>query len=502
MAMGTRRRRQRQERLWISHSELARGPGHPFYKGVNELLVQESFDEFAERGCAKFYAQNNGRPSLAPGIYFRLLLVGYFEGIDSERGIAWRAADSLGLRQFLGIGIDEHTPDHSTISRTRRLIDVETHRKVFFWILELLRDKGGVKGKTVGVDATTLEANAAMRSIVRRDNGESYEEFLKGLARESGIETPTREDLVRLDRKRKNKASNKDWVNPHDADARITKMKDDRTHLAHKAEHVVDLKTGAVLAVTLQGADLGDTTTVRETLVQAGENVAELIGTEAPGQKPQVHLRGIEEVVADKGYHSGSMLVEMKSAAVRTYIPEKKQSGQRHWEGKDDQRQAVYENRQRLNRAYGKSLLRKRGELIERSFAHCYDTGGMRRTHLRGRENILKRLLIHVGAFNLSLIFRTLWGSGTPRELRNRQSALIFVLSLLLRRSSEPVRRTNFPPSSLRLRGPRHHRYRRYRVSHSRNMVPPRAASLQALFLPAPCPRNRERRSRRSTSMP
>src|SRR5229473_653045 len=310
MAMGTRRRRQRQERLWISHNELAKGPGHPFYQRVNELLEEGKFDAFAERECAKFYAANNGRPSLVPGIYFRLLLIGYFEGVDSERGIAWRAADSFGLRRFLGIGLDEQTPDHSTISRTRRLIDVETHRKVFFWILELLRDQGVVKGKTMGIDATTLEANAAMRSIVRRDNGESYEDFLKGLAKQSGIATPTREDLARLDRTRQKKASNKEWVNPHDADARITKMKDGRTHLAHKAEHAVD----------------------------------------------------------------------MKGAEVRTYIPEKKPKGHRHWEGKRAQQQAVYANRRRVNGAYGKRLLRKRGELIERSFAHCYDTGGMRRT--------------------------------------------------------------------------------------------------------------------------
>src|SRR5713226_3850557 len=401
MAMGTRRRRQRQERLWISHNELAKGPGHPFYQRVNELLEEGKFDAFAERECAKFYAANNGRPSLVPGIYFRLLLVGYFEGIDSERGIAWRAADSIGLRKFLGIGLDEQTPDHSTISRTRRLIDVETHRKVFFWVLERLRDKGGVKGKTVGIDATTLEANAAMRSIVRRDNGESYEEFLKGLAKESGIATPTREDLARLDRTRQKKASNKDWVNPHERDARITRMKDDRTHLAHKAEHAVDLESGAVLAVTLQEANQGDTATVVESLAQAGENAAELLESETTNRKTQMHVRGIEEVVADKGYHSGAVLVKMQGAAVRTYIPEKQQKGQRHWDGKHEQQQAVYANRRRVNGAYGKRLLRKRGELIERSFAHCYDTGRMRRTHLRGHKNILKRLLIHVGAFNL-----------------------------------------------------------------------------------------------------
>src|SRR5467141_3305749 len=233
MAMSKRSGGEKQEDIWIAHTELAVAPGHPFYKRLNELLEGARFDEFVEGLCARFYHARLGRPSLRPGIYFRLLLVGYFEGIDSERGIAWRVADSMGLRKFLGVGLDEQTPDHSTISRTRRLIDVETHRKVFFWILELLRDQGVVKGKTMGIDATTLEANAAMRSIVRRDNGESYEDFLKGLAKESGIATPTREDLARLDRTRQKKASNKEWVNPHDADARSTKMKDGRTHLAH-----------------------------------------------------------------------------------------------------------------------------------------------------------------------------------------------------------------------------------------------------------------------------
>jgi transposase len=468
MGMGTRRRRQRQERLWISQNELAKGPAHPFYKRVNELLEAERFDEFAEKECARFYAENNGRPSLAPGIYFRLLLVGYFEGIDSERGIAWRAADSIGLRKFLGVGLDEQTPDHSTISRTRRLIDVETHQQVFLWILERLRDRGLLKGKTVGIDATTLEANAAMRSIVRRDTGESYEEFLKGLARASGITTPTREDLGRLDRTRKNKASNKDWVNPHDGDARIAKMKDDRTHLAHKAEHAVDLESGAVLSVTLQEADQGDTTTVIETLAQAGENAAEMIATEEPSEKPKMHLPGIEEMVTDKGYQSGALLVNLKKAEVRTYIPEKKQKGQRHWDGKREQQQAVYAHRRRVNGAYGQRLLRKRGELIERSFAHCYKTGGMRRTYLRGHKNILKRLLIHVGAFNLSLILRSLLGAGTPRELRNRLTKLFQQLFGWLGRLRTPTvgAKSVFPP--LGLNSQRNRRYLRYRLRHSK----------------------------------
>jgi len=197
-----------------------------------------------------------GRPGLAPGIYFRLLLVGYFEGIDSERGISWRAGDSLSIREFVGIPLNQGGPDHTTISRTRRLIDVETHRQVFAWVLGLLTDAGLVKGKRIGIDATTLEANAALRSIVRRDNGESYEEFLKGLAQESGIATPTREDLARVDRKRKKKGSNEEWVNPHDPDARITRMKDGSTHLAHKAEHAVDIKTGRAMELSSPVASL------------------------------------------------------------------------------------------------------------------------------------------------------------------------------------------------------------------------------------------------------
>ena len=429
--MGTRR--ERQEELWIPTCNLARPAGHPFYQRLNQLLAEHDFDRFVEGQCRGFYAAIMGRPGLAPGIYFRLLLVGYFEGIDSERGIAWRAGDSLSIREFVGIPLDEGAPDHTTIARTRRLIDLETHRQVFAWVLELLADAGLVKGKRIGIDATTLEANAALRSIVRRDNAESYEEFLTGLARQSGVETTTREDLARVDRKRKKKGSNREWVNPHDRDARITKMKDGRTHLAHKAEHAVDMDTGAVVAVTLQEAHLGDTTTVKETLAEAGTTVAELIEREAeaqPLEKPQVNLGGIEEVVADKGYHSGPLLKHMQAVGVRTYIPEKKQAGKRHWVGKEDQQRLVYENRQRLQRPKGKQLLRKRGELIERTFAHCYDTGGMRRTHLRKHNNILKRLLIHVAGANLGLLLRNWYGIGTPRGLQGLSLILHFLAVL------------------------------------------------------------------------
>jgi transposase len=442
MAMGTRKRREKQAEIWIAHQDLASAPGHPFYQKLNELLEAEGFDEFVEKRCAKFYAKTHGRPSLAPGIYFRALLIGYFEGLGAERGIAWRLADSLALRRFVGIALDESTPDHSTISRTRRLIDIDIHGEVFAWVLGVLAARGLLKGRRVAIDATTLEANAAMRSIVRRETGESYEEFLRGLAQASGIETPTREDLARLDRKRKKRTSNQEWKSPADADARIAKMKDGRTHLAHKAEHAVDLDTGAVLAVTLRGADQGDTTTLDITLSQAGMAVAEQVGREAalrPEDMPKVNVAGIEEVVADKGYHSGAVVQRMKAYQVRSYIPEKKQAGRRNWAGKEAERQAVYANRRRVRGGYGKSLLRRRGELLERSFAHCYETGGMRRCHLRGQENILKRQLVHVGAFNLSLILRKVLGAGTPRELKNRAGRVFWRVQSFLRRLAPPV---------------------------------------------------------------
>src|SRR5213596_1262549 len=294
MAMG--KRRSEQAPMWIPTTDLPVSPGHPFYARLNAILDEAGFDRFADEQCRQFYAPVMGRPSLPPGRYFRLLLLGYFEGLDSERGIAWRAADSLAVRRFVGLGLDAAAPDHSTISRTRRLIAVETHRAVFTWVQERLVAAGLLHGQTIAIDATTLEANAAMRSIVRRDTGESYQAFLTRLAQTSGIETPTRDDLARLDRKRKKKTSNKDWTNPFDPDAKVTKMKDSRTHLAHKAEHAVDVETGAVVAVTLQGADQGDTTTIVETMTAAATQI------EAAQEKVDAP-QPLEEVVADKGYH-------------------------------------------------------------------------------------------------------------------------------------------------------------------------------------------------------
>jgi transposase len=423
MAMG-KRERDRQPTMWVATTDLPTAASHPFYARLNQLLRERGFDDFAEAQCAAFYADAIGRPSLAPGIYFRLLLIGYFEGLDSERGIAWRAADSFALRDFLGIDLTKPPPDHSTISRTRRLIDVETHRSIFTWVLQVLATVDLIKGKTIGVDATTLEANAALRSIVRRDSGETYEQFLTRLAQASGIETPTRADLARLDRKRPKKGRNKDWRHPHDPDARITKMKDGRTHLAHKAEHAVDMETGAIVGVTVQGADQGDTTTIADTVTAAAEEL------DAVAEVTDGHTAVIDEVVADKGYHSNQVLVDLAALDLRTYIAEPDR-GRRNWKNKAAARDAVHANRRRIRGPRGLALLRKRSAFLERPNAHLYETGGLRRMHLRGHANILKRLVIHAGGFNLGLFMRTLVGVGTPRGLQGRLAASLALVVAL-----------------------------------------------------------------------
>lgn len=412
--MGTRSKRQQQE-FWIASSDMVQTPANAFYDRLNQILDQHRFDRHVERLCRRYYKGPLGRPSLAPGVYFRMLLIGYFEGQGSERGIAWRVADSLSLRRFLGYGLGESTPDHSTVSRTRRLIWVETHKAVFRWVVNMLIEEGLLQGQTVSIDATTLEANAALRSIVRRDTGQPYDEYLKELARAAGIENPTREQLARFDRRRKKKGSNEEWKHPHDPDARITKMKDGRTHLAHKAEHAVDLSSGAVLAITVQPASAGDTSTIIRTLEQA-RPVAESIAE-----------RGIEEVVADKGYHSGEVLKQLHQQGMRSYIPEP-QRGRRQWAGKSIEQKRVYGNRRRIRGARSKRLQKKRSELTERSFAHMYETGGMRRLWVRGRDNVLKRLLLQAGGFNLALVMRKILGAGKPRQLQGVHSDLISAL--------------------------------------------------------------------------
>jgi transposase len=429
MAMGTRKQRERQEPLWY-RSELPEAPGHPFYKRLNDVLEREGFDRFCEQRCCQFYHEKLGRPSLAPGLYFRLMMIGFFEGIDSERGIAWRVADSLTLRRFLQIGLDERTPDHVTISRTRRLIDEASHQEVFGWVLKRLARGGLIKGKTIGIDSTTLEANAAMKSIVRRDTQESYTEYLKRLAQAEGVEAEDAAAVRRMDRKRVKKMSNQEWVNPNDPDAEIARLKDGRTALAYKAEQAADMESGAIVAVTTHGGATGDTESIGMTLPAAAEAVAEQIAETTPEGKYPVNFPGVEEVVADKGYHSNEVVRNLSELEVRTYIAEPER-GTRNWEGRRDEQAAVYANRRRIRGERGKRLQAGRGERVERNFAHQFDTGGMDRLYVRGRNNVHKKLLIQAAACNLALLMRTLYGAGKPRAAHDCQGELVLAILLL-----------------------------------------------------------------------
>ncbi|HEX4335914.1 MAG TPA: transposase [Polyangiaceae bacterium] len=451
MSMG--RREDRQTPMWLSGPELARSPGHRFYEKLNELLKEADFDRRVEQICAPYFEADNkpGRPSIAPGVYFRMLFVGYFEGIESERGLEWRCADSLSLRTFLGVQVNERVPDHSSLSRTRTRLDGAVYDQVFRLVLGIVESKGLLRGKVAGVDSTYLRADASMKTIVRKDTGDDYTTYLKKLCEAQGVENPTDEDARRMDRKRTGKkTSNKDWESPTDADARIVRLKDGRTRLGYKAEHVVDLETGAIVAAEMYRADEADTATLRPSLEAAREHVAAAraeLGSEGsrdddddelPPAAPSGETRPTIEVVADKGYHKVELLFELRRAEYRTYIPVPDQKGQRSFTDKGGMlaREAFHDNRSRVRRTKGKKLLRLRGERIERTFALACETGAHRRVRLRGRDNARKRYVAHVAALNLGLVMRTLFGHGTPRQAA---AAVLLALIVALRIAYERI---------------------------------------------------------------
>ncbi len=419
MALG-RRKDERQEDLFVTHDQLPRSEGHVFYRRLNQLLAEAEFDRHVERLCAPHYQASGtpGRPSIPPGVYFRMLLIGYFEGIGSQRGIAWRCHDSLSLREFLGIPLTEDAPDHSSLTRIRDRLPLEIHEEVFRFVLKLAHEKGLLQGKIVGVDSTTLEANAAMKSIVRKDTGEDWRAYVVGLMKKEGViekdQEPTDEEVRRFDKKRKNKkVPNEEWESKTDPDSRITKMKDGRTHLAYKAEHVVDLESELILAAEVYHADQSDHHTLVDSVMEAQVHLNQA-GVEAM----------IEEAAADKGYHAAEQLELAVSAGLRTYIPEPERKYLLRWTDKPpEQKHAVYANRRRTKTDKSKRLQRLRSERVERSFAHVCETGGARRTWLCGIEKVRKRCLISAVARNLGLVMRALFGIGTPRALQSEGTA-------------------------------------------------------------------------------
>ena len=437
MALG--KRRNQQQSAWVSTAELPKSPGHPFYKKLNALLAGAGFDQWLEKLCAPYYAAKMGRGSIPPGVYFRMILVGYFEGISSQRGIAWRCSDSRSLAEFLGVPVEEETPDHSSLSRIHKRLPLEVHEAMFVFVLNLAVENKLLAGKTVAVDSTMLEADAAMKSIVRRDTGDDWKAYLRSLAAEAGLEDPTDEELRRFDKSRKDKkVSNDDWVSPNDPDSRIARMKDGTTHAAYKAEHVVDLETDLVLAAVIYEANRGDTETLAESVVQAQLNV---IAAESPAN--------IEEAVADKGYHAAEQLADVnETLGIRSYIPEPKRTTPWKWSDRTAaERRAVTGNHRRVKGKRSKKLQRRRSELTERTFAHVCETGGARRCWLHGMLQVSKRYLIQVAARNLGLIMRKLFGIGTPRGLQKGTEAagLAYLLAFAMGWLVKAYRRT-VPP--------------------------------------------------------
>ena len=420
MGMG-RRKQERQRELWVATGSLPEVPQHVFYDKLNRLLDESEFDMFVEELCEPHYANHLGRPGIPPGRFFRMLFVGYFEGLDSQRGIAWRCADSRSLRAFLFLEHDEASPDHSSLSRIQGRLPIEVYEQVFRFVLTLADEHKLLANKTVAVDSTYLEANAAMKSIVRKETGEDWKAYVKRLAEEEGVEIEDDNDLRTFDKTRKNKkVSNAEWESESDADSRIMKMKDGRTHLAYKAEHTIDLDSEFLLDATVYHADSADTATLTASLSAAQENL----------EQAAVY-RDIDEVVADKGYHANGTLADCRAwgcFGLRTYIPEPNSKFERRWTDKPSAfKDAVYANRRRLQGDRNKRLQRKRSELVERSFAHICETGGARRTWLRGLEQVNKRYKIVAVARNLGLVMRKLFGIGTPRSLQGGFSFAYFL---------------------------------------------------------------------------
>ncbi|MFO0904013.1 MAG: transposase [Pirellulales bacterium] len=434
MALG-RRKGEVQQDLFITADQLPKSIGHVFYRKLNELLAEAGFDRWVEDLCGPYYSQCKGRPGIPPGVYFRMLIVGYFEGLQSCRGIAWRCADSLSLRSFLGVPLTEDTPDHSSMSHLRDRLSQDVHHSVFAWVLKLAREKQLLKGKTVGVDSSTLEANAAMKSIVRRDTGEDWEAYVTQLMKADGVippdHKPTAEEIRNFDRQREGKrVSNDDWVSETDPESRITRMKDGTTHLAYKAEHIVDLDSSLIMAAEVYQGNQADVSTLEDSVNAAQTNQA-ATGSEVV----------IQEVVADKGYHSGETLETIASETpYRTYIPEprRKKKDRRRGPGSGaggvearTKRKAVLANRRRMRTDRGKKLQRVRSERVERTFAHVLETRGARRTWLRGIDKVRKRYSIAAAAHNLGVLMRTLFGIGTPRGLQQFRDGAAAVFGLL-----------------------------------------------------------------------
>ncbi len=438
-----------QQTLWLPTSDLVQTPVNAFYDRLDHELEQAGFHESIRELCRPYYQDSGtGRPGIDPVVYFKMLMVGFFEGIASERAIAARCADSLSVRHFLRYELTEATPHHSSMTRIRQRLPEEVYGEVFALILAALKKAKLVKGKKLGMDASVIEANASMRTLTHRLTGEAYRDYVRHLAAEAGIDTEDEAAVTRYDKKRtargsrRKRVSNDDFTHPHDPDARIGRTKKGQTRMTYKPEHTVDLETGAIVDVDLRPGDEHDTAELADRVIEAEERM-----NRAVGQDPDEAT--IEVLVADKGYYKTEELAALQEAGIKTVIPG--QAGPRNLDRLcKSHRKAVQAARRSVKANYGRALQRKRGELVERSFHHVLDCGGARRTTLRGHENILKRYLIQAACANLSLLMRKLCGIGTPKQALAAAANLLAALLALVGRFIRTISHNYRPTAHLR----------------------------------------------------
>ncbi|MBK9249133.1 MAG: transposase [Ignavibacteria bacterium] len=401
---------QAQATFWISTDELQVKPQISFYTKLNEVLDSIDLGNKIRTLCEPYYSEkSNCRPPIDPEIYFKMLMVGFFENITSERGIASRCADSLSIRAFLGYSLIESTPNHSTLSIIRHRLPATIFDGLFTIILKGLISKGLVKGKNIAWDSSIIEANASLRSLQNRMTEESYAEYIQKLAKESGINPDDKAAVARFDRTRKDrKTSNKDWHNPHDPDAKVGQTKDGATDMVYKPEHAVDLDTGAIVDADILLGDRADSHLFSERIVSAQIRLND-------ASDDPITAEQIESATTDKGYFKAGEVVIIESFEITPVMPDR-EINRTISKLSDEEASAVEVARVAVKSKEGKALLKRRGMYVERSFAHVLDCGGQRKTTLRGVEDIRKRYLVATACFNLSLLMRTLFGLGTPKQ--------------------------------------------------------------------------------------
>jgi transposase len=398
-----------QPELFIPSVRLVQPATSPFYSKLEQTLASFGFSDQVRQLCAAAYSDSGrGRPGVDPVVYFKMLMIGFFENIGSERGIAERCSDSIAIRFFLGYDLTQTTPDHSTLSVIRDRLGEDTYQAVFLLILSALQEHGLLKGKNVGIDTSVIEANAALKSLVHRDTAEAYWEYVRRLASEHGVDPKDSEAVRQFDRKRPKKMSNDDWENPHDPEAKIGPTKAGTMDMIYKPEHVVDLDTGAILQAEVRLGDEADPQELGLHVLQAQGNINQ-------AQDLPADSLTIQSATADKGYYAVTEMSLLQQEGIRTVIsdPIKHRKLEKL---SPEEAKAVRQARRSVRSKSGKKLLKKRGMHLERSFAHLLDAGGARRTTLRGLENLNKRFKLAAAIYNLSQLMRALWGVGTPKQ--------------------------------------------------------------------------------------